>query len=211
VCAERKRRASGSSPRAPSSSSPPRSAPLARSFQPPWTSTTSSRCAPSAPSSSRAVLTSPHPTSQQRPPLPKSGHAGTKRKLEAPTLDPESYKSARLDSGTGATPSAGADSKGKGRAVTIQDGSDDDDDDDNDERAEFAPGQDADYFAEEDEDGRFLCVLLSLPSLPLHLSPWLDADPGRTPAVEEGSATSRSRCSTSWKARATTSSSRART
>ena len=178
MCAERKRRASGSSPRAPSSSSPPRSAPLARSFQPPWTSTTSSRCAPSAPSSSRAVLTSPHPTSQQRPPLPKSGHAGTKR---------------------------------KGRAVTIQDGSDDDDDDDNDERAEFAPGQDADYFAEEDEDGRFLCVLLSLPSLPLHLSPWLDADPGRTPAVEEGSATSRSRCSTSWKARATTSSSRART
>ncbi|GAA5847831.1 hypothetical protein JCM9279_006655 [Rhodotorula babjevae] len=89
----------------------------------------------------------------KRPPLPKNGTAGTKRKLEAPTLDPESYKSARLDSGNGPTPSAGADTKGKGRAVTIQDGSDDEDEDDS--RAEFAPGQDADYFAEEDEDGRF--------------------------------------------------------
>jgi len=95
----------------------------------------------------------PHP---QRPPLPKSG-AGTKRKLDAPVLDPESYKSARLDTPNGSASSAGADAKGKGRAVTIQDGSDDDDE--GDDRGEFAPGQDADYFAEEDEDGRFLCVL----------------------------------------------------
>ncbi|GAA6052466.1 hypothetical protein JCM3770_001126 [Rhodotorula araucariae] len=89
----------------------------------------------------------------KRPPLPKSA-AGSKRKLEAPTLDPESYKSARLDTPSGPTPTAGAADKGKGRAVTIQDGSDDDDDETG-ARAEFAPGQDPDYFAEEDEDGRF--------------------------------------------------------
>ncbi|BGP37572.1 hypothetical protein JCM10449v2_001489 [Rhodotorula kratochvilovae] len=89
----------------------------------------------------------------KRPPLPKSA-AGTKRKLEAPTLDPESYKSARLDTPSGPAPTASAADKGKGRAVTIQDGSDDEDDEAG-ARAEFAPGQDADYFAEEDEDGRF--------------------------------------------------------
>ncbi|GJN88169.1 hypothetical protein Rhopal_001134-T1 [Rhodotorula paludigena] len=91
----------------------------------------------------------------KRPPLPKAG-AGQKRKLEAPTLDPESYKSARLDAPNGAeAPSAGAAAKGKGRAVSIQDGSDDEDDGAAGARGEFAPGQDADYFAEEDEDGRF--------------------------------------------------------
>jgi hypothetical protein len=45
--------------------------------------------------------------------------------------------------------------------VTIRDGSDEEDDDGGvGGGEEFAPGGDADYFAEEDEDGRFLYVLL---------------------------------------------------
>lgn len=39
--------------------------------------------------------------------------------------------------------------------MTIQDGSDEEEEDDG---RDFAPGGDADYFAEEDEDGRFLYV-----------------------------------------------------
>ena len=43
------------------------------------------------------------------------------------------------------------------RVASVRDAEDDDDDDDEgDVRAEdFAPGNDADYFAEEDEEGRF--------------------------------------------------------
>lgn len=44
----------------------------------------------------------------------------------------------------------GTSSKGKARAVTIQEVPDDEEGDQS-----FAPGGDADYFAEEDEDGRF--------------------------------------------------------
>ncbi|SCZ92549.1 BZ3500_MvSof-1268-A1-R1_Chr5-2g07967 [Microbotryum saponariae] len=103
----------------------------------------------------------------KRPPLPPSGAAaGTKRKLEAPTPDLSSFKQHKTDTSPtdGAPPaamSANTNGKGKGKAsVTIRDGPDDDDDDqdgDNDGApdGEFAPGNDADYFAEEDEDGRF--------------------------------------------------------
>ncbi|GEM09010.1 beta-catenin-like protein 1 [Rhodotorula toruloides] len=96
----------------------------------------------------------------KRPPLPKST-VGSKRKHEAPPLDPESYKSVRLDTPSGPAPTASADKgKGKGKAkamgVSIQDGSDDEDDAvTGAQEGEFAPNGDADYFAEEDEDGRF--------------------------------------------------------
>lgn len=39
--------------------------------------------------------------------------------------------------------------KGKARAVTVEDAGEEDED------MDFAPGGDADYFAEEDEEGRF--------------------------------------------------------
>lgn len=39
--------------------------------------------------------------------------------------------------------------KGKGRAVTVEDVTNDEDDE-----MDFAPGGDADYFAEEDDEGR---------------------------------------------------------
>ncbi|GAA5910145.1 hypothetical protein JCM6882_006528 [Rhodosporidiobolus microsporus] len=81
----------------------------------------------------------------KRPPLPKSAVTNpNKRKADAPALDPESYKSVRLD--TAAGPAATA----RGGGVTIEDVQDEDG-----PRGEFAPGQDADYFEEEDEDGRF--------------------------------------------------------
>ncbi|GAA5993172.1 hypothetical protein JCM10908_001323 [Rhodotorula pacifica] len=97
----------------------------------------------------------------KRPPLPKSAisGAGTKRKHEPPTFDPQSYKSVKLDDDAGPTASGSGSKRGgaaAGGAVTIRDvGEDGDDDDDADAGEEFAPGQDADYYAEEDEDGRF--------------------------------------------------------
>ena len=83
---------------------------------------------------------------RQRPPLPKSGavsSSSTKRKFEAPTFDPESYKSIKLSDDQ----HAGASS------VTIED---DEGEGDGETGREFAPNGDADYFEEEDEDGRFL-------------------------------------------------------
>lgn len=67
----------------------------------------------------------------------------------------------RLDTPSGPAASAGADKgKAKAKGVTIQDGSDDEDDAAAGPReGEFAPNGDADYFVEEDEDGRFLCVV----------------------------------------------------
>lgn len=65
-------------------------------------------------------------------------------------MDLSSYKSVKLD-GESSASSNGQD-KGKGRA-TISDEEDDGVNSDS-----FAPGGDADYFEEEDEDGRFLCV-----------------------------------------------------
>lgn len=80
----------------------------------------------------------------QRPPIPKGSTSSllpsTKRKLEQPNLDPESYKHIKLDNGTGS-----------GSGVTIEDEGEEEG-----EGESFAPGQDADYFEEEDEDGRFL-------------------------------------------------------
>ncbi len=70
----------------------------------------------------------------QLPPLPK----GQKRKFEAPTHEVPDIKSVKL------APSSSS--------VTIEDVGDGEDG----ERTEFAPNGDADYFAEEDEDGRFL-------------------------------------------------------
>lgn len=79
---------------------------------------------------------------KQTPSLPASGSSSNanKRKLTAPT--PPVFGRSVVDVPEGAA-----------------DPDDDDDvDQDNDERREeeFAPGNDADYFVEEDEDGRFL-------------------------------------------------------
>lgn len=78
----------------------------------------------------------------QRPPIPKSSIASSnssKRKFESPSLDPESYKSIKLST-----------SDDRARGVTIEEerqaGGEED---------SFAPGGDANYFTEEDEDGRF--------------------------------------------------------
>lgn len=112
----------------------------------------------------------------QLPPLPKtttttttsaSGHSH-KRKLEAPTLDPQAYKSVKLDHEVGGhangnqqqqQASSSSSSSSVASNVTVHEGSDDGDDDDDAAATggdSFAPGGDADYFAEEDEDGRFL-------------------------------------------------------
>lgn len=45
--------------------------------------------------------------------------------------------------------------KGKSRAVTIQDESEEGQEEDVEMSTDFAPGNDADYFAEEDDEGRF--------------------------------------------------------
>ncbi|GAA6041742.1 hypothetical protein JCM8097_008308 [Rhodosporidiobolus ruineniae] len=83
----------------------------------------------------------------KRPPLPKAALSNpNKRKLDQPpTLDADSYKSVRLDTPSGPAPTA--------RGVTIED--DGEGEGSSGARDEFAPNQDADYFAEEDEDGRF--------------------------------------------------------
>lgn len=64
---------------------------------------------------------------------------------------PEALKKMRMEvpSPPGA-PTSGP-SKGKSRAVTVEDA----DDEEEDSRRNFAPGGDADYFAEEDGEGRF--------------------------------------------------------
>ena len=81
--------------------------------------------------------------SLQRPPLPKGS---TKRKFEAPVPDMEALKAPRVD----------ANGKRKGRAVTIKEDDGSDEGEDGPDDSEFAPGGDADYFEEEDQDGRFL-------------------------------------------------------
>ncbi|TFY68686.1 hypothetical protein EVJ58_g846 [Rhodofomes roseus] len=83
--------------------------------------------------------------------MPKLPGGSNKRRMpEAPT--PEMLKKMRVDSeGTAApAPQNGTSDKGKSRA-TVEDV------DEHEERMEpdFAPGGDADYFAEEDEEGRF--------------------------------------------------------
>ncbi|KAK4050026.1 hypothetical protein OIO90_005216 [Microbotryomycetes sp. JL221] len=81
------------------------------------------------------------------PAVPSSSSTGgTKRKLVEPQFDVNSYKSIKL----------GHDDNNPTR-VTIQDVRDDDDDevDAQTNARDFAPGGDADYFEEEDQDGRF--------------------------------------------------------
>ena len=98
----------------------------------------------------------PAAPSMQRPPLPKTSSStnnsnsnSNKRKLPSePSFDPESYKSIKLS--TDQSPSS---SGVGGGGVTIQDEREGEEDGQGDE---FAPNGDADYFEEEDEDGRFL-------------------------------------------------------
>ncbi|GAA5974869.1 hypothetical protein JCM11641_008404 [Rhodosporidiobolus odoratus] len=86
----------------------------------------------------------------KRPPLPKSSISNpNKRKLDQPELDPESYKSVKLDSST--APGSTRPGRRAAGGVTIEDVQDQD----GGNRGEFAPNGDADYFEEEDEDGRF--------------------------------------------------------
>ncbi|TFK43491.1 Catenin-beta-like protein [Crucibulum laeve] len=85
--------------------------------------------------------------------VPKLPPGGAKRKLpDNPT--PEMLKKMRMD--TSSSPaleqelkSSITQSKGKARAVTVEDVEDEEMDN------SFAPGGDADYFAEEDDEGRF--------------------------------------------------------
>ncbi|GAA97784.1 uncharacterized protein L969DRAFT_100397 [Mixia osmundae IAM 14324] len=95
--------------------------------------------------------------------IPTAPASGLKRKLvsSAPTAEElERFNASRRPNGTtttnGSTTAStvavgkSGDIKGKMRAATVQDGSDDEA-----ERDDFAPGNDADYFTEEDSDGRF--------------------------------------------------------
>ncbi|EJD01453.1 DUF1716-domain-containing protein [Fomitiporia mediterranea MF3/22] len=90
---------------------------------------------------------------------PKLPIGGNKRRMpEAPT--PEMLKRMKVDapeSSNFAQPAPpelnGSSSKGKARATTIEDAAEEDADVEVSE--DFAPGNDADYFAEEDEEGRF--------------------------------------------------------
>ena len=77
---------------------------------------------------------------------------------EAPT--PEMLKRMKVEapvSSTFSQPSPpevnGSSSKGKSRATTVEDV--EEEEDNMEVSGEFAPGNDADYFAEEDEEGRF--------------------------------------------------------
>lgn len=53
------------------------------------------------------------------------------------------------------SPSVNGSNKGKSRAATVQDESEEGNDDDVEMNTDFAPGNDADYFVEEDDEGRF--------------------------------------------------------
>ncbi|KAG6868515.1 hypothetical protein C0993_001616 [Termitomyces sp. T159_Od127] len=83
--------------------------------------------------------------------VPKLPVSGNKRKLpDTPT--PEMLKRMKIDSSTTESrslPESHANGKGKARVATVEDEGDEEVDRD------FAPGGDADFFTEEDEDGRF--------------------------------------------------------
>ncbi|PCH41028.1 DUF1716-domain-containing protein [Wolfiporia cocos MD-104 SS10] len=87
--------------------------------------------------------------------VPKLPAGSNKRRMpDNPT--PEMLKRMRVDSETSpapspAVPANGTANKGKSRAVIMED----EEDEDASMGAEFAPGGDADYFAEEDDEGRF--------------------------------------------------------
>ncbi|KAE9410576.1 DUF1716-domain-containing protein [Gymnopus androsaceus JB14] len=88
--------------------------------------------------------------------VPKVPLGGNKRKMPA-NPSPEILKKMRMDSEASVqdieTPPSVPEGKGKAR-VTIEDAMDEDDSED----ASFAPGGDADYFIEEDEDGHILNI-----------------------------------------------------
>ena len=81
---------------------------------------------------------------------PKLPTGGNKRRMpDAPT--PDMIKRMRVDEEGTEIPRPGPSSKS--REATVEDVDEDGDERMQDE--EFAPGNDADYFAEEDEEGRF--------------------------------------------------------
>jgi beta-catenin-like protein 1 len=86
--------------------------------------------------------------------VPKLPAGGNKRKLPD-NPSPEMLKRMKMDtpvaSNSGSTPPQSNGSKGKQRATTMEDV----DDNEADGSRDFAPGGDADYFAEEDDEGRF--------------------------------------------------------
>lgn len=97
--------------------------------------------------------------------LPKLGSLKNKRKLDTFAPSPAQLaKVAKLDGQSSATttatpsemppPALPASAKGKGRAATIEDGSDDEEGDNEPDERSFAPGNDSDYFVEEDGEGR---------------------------------------------------------
>lgn len=87
------------------------------------------------------------------PPLPKGS---IKRKFEAPPI-PESLSNSTSVQPTAKVARTDSNGKGKGKAVTIEEYNGSGDDEDGPIRDdEFAPNGDADYFEEEDPDGRFL-------------------------------------------------------
>lgn len=65
----------------------------------------------------------------------------------------EMLKKMKVENIAQAPPPPVAQNKGKGRAVTVTDVTDEDEE--MEDGSGFAPGGDADYFAEEDQDGRF--------------------------------------------------------
>ncbi|EPQ59414.1 DUF1716-domain-containing protein [Gloeophyllum trabeum ATCC 11539] len=82
--------------------------------------------------------------------MPKLPGGGKRKMPEAPT--PEMLKRIRLDSeaASDGIANGGGQDKGKRRAVTIED-----EEEESETAQDFAPGGDADYFVEEDEEGRF--------------------------------------------------------
>lgn len=75
--------------------------------------------------------------------VPKLPSRPNKRKMPD-NPSPDFLKKIKMD--VDSSPSSSAADKGKGRAVTIEEVPDED---------TFAPGNDADYFQEEDDEGRF--------------------------------------------------------
>jgi beta-catenin-like protein 1 len=84
--------------------------------------------------------------------MPKLPTGGNKRKIpNAPT--PEMLKRMRMEAEEAEEPSQPAEDAPKQRKAYIV--SEEEDEDMSVDTSDFAPGGDADYFAEEDEEGRF--------------------------------------------------------
>ena len=83
----------------------------------------------------------------------KYSTGGNKRKMPD-NPNPEFFKKMKTDAPPAPTPPTNGSAKGKGRAPPIE-VIDEDAEMNGDDEGDFAPGGDADYFAEEDEEGRF--------------------------------------------------------